>query len=469
MNPRGTVTAFYSYKGGTGRTMALANAAVLLAREGAGDVLMIDWDLEAPGLHRFFPEVEAEATGTPGVLELFEHAWGESEDEKLDADAFWQELGLHRIPTKTEERALHMIMAGDLGETYGSRVNHFDWRRLFDRWPELFLSFADHLASRYSHVLIDSRTGLSDSSGICTTLMPDQLVTVFTPNRQSLDGVIELSERATAYRGNSEDVRPLLVFPLASRVEMSEEELRQEWRYGGDSLVGYQPRFESLFKGAYDLPRCDLESYFDEIQVQHATSYAYGERVAVRDDHSDRLSLGRSYERFARVLLNGQTPWRFESELRPEASEEARERILARADETLRRHRRAAWRYHRFDLVVLGVATALVLASLVLGIVSLTGGTQYYLPFSGFLLLVAASSELLRRIGVRPRYVIHTRAANRLNRSIGLFESSAGPFTGTEGQITVLAEEIAEIEAEAEEALLEPVPVDRRRPPTRSD
>src|SRR5713101_9597969 len=54
----GTVITFYSYKGGTGRTMALANVACLLAQRqieshGKG-VLMVDWDLEAPGLHRFF-------------------------------------------------------------------------------------------------------------------------------------------------------------------------------------------------------------------------------------------------------------------------------------------------------------------------------------------------------------------------------------------------------------------------------
>ena len=55
---RGQIITFYSYKGGTGRSMALANIACILADEqklknGKG-VLMIDWDLEAPGLHRYF-------------------------------------------------------------------------------------------------------------------------------------------------------------------------------------------------------------------------------------------------------------------------------------------------------------------------------------------------------------------------------------------------------------------------------
>ena len=60
---RGQVTTFYSYKGGTGRTFVLANVAFLLASLGKR-VCVLDWDLEAPGLHRFFrpfledPELE---------------------------------------------------------------------------------------------------------------------------------------------------------------------------------------------------------------------------------------------------------------------------------------------------------------------------------------------------------------------------------------------------------------------------
>ena len=58
-SPHGEVITFYSYKGGTGRSMALANTACLLAGEGPAEwtgkrVLMVDWDLEAPGLHRYF-------------------------------------------------------------------------------------------------------------------------------------------------------------------------------------------------------------------------------------------------------------------------------------------------------------------------------------------------------------------------------------------------------------------------------
>ena len=53
----GEIITFYSFKGGTGRSMALANVAYLLAKKGtlnSKPQLIIDWDLEAPGLHRFF-------------------------------------------------------------------------------------------------------------------------------------------------------------------------------------------------------------------------------------------------------------------------------------------------------------------------------------------------------------------------------------------------------------------------------
>ena len=51
--PLGRIVTFYSYKGGTGRSMALANIAWILAG-GGKRVLVVDWDLEAPGLHRYF-------------------------------------------------------------------------------------------------------------------------------------------------------------------------------------------------------------------------------------------------------------------------------------------------------------------------------------------------------------------------------------------------------------------------------
>src|SRR5204863_6021010 len=69
--PLGRIITFYSYKGGTGRSMALANVAWILASRGKR-VLMVDWDLEAPGLHRYFHPFlqDKNLTASDGVIDL---------------------------------------------------------------------------------------------------------------------------------------------------------------------------------------------------------------------------------------------------------------------------------------------------------------------------------------------------------------------------------------------------------------
>src|SRR4051794_39127664 len=71
--PLGRIITFYSYKGGTGRSMALANVAWIMASAG-NRVLTIDWDLEAPGLHRYFhpflTDKELNGQESQGVIEM---------------------------------------------------------------------------------------------------------------------------------------------------------------------------------------------------------------------------------------------------------------------------------------------------------------------------------------------------------------------------------------------------------------
>src|SRR5262245_50700721 len=67
----GKIITFYSYKGGTGRSMILANVAWVLASVGKR-VLAVDWDLEAPGLHRYFHPflVDRDLIESDGVIDI---------------------------------------------------------------------------------------------------------------------------------------------------------------------------------------------------------------------------------------------------------------------------------------------------------------------------------------------------------------------------------------------------------------
>lgn len=340
---RGTVVTFYSYKGGTGRTMALANTACALAwaLPTQERVLMVDWDLEAPGLHRFFPpprrrfaQEPAHGLGLgsePGLLDLLEDlARALPEAEPADEDqaernarAALESLNLERYVGPTEYPQVQLLRAGsDADGKYSSRVNSFAWEALYRRAPTIYRLLAQALARRYRWVLVDSRTGVTDISGICTALLPDKLVVVFTPNRQSLSGVRELVARALKYRRDSDDGRALMVYPLPSRIEASLEEQRRDWRVGNAEagIVGFQPVFQELFRECYGLAQCDLTAYFDAVQIQQTPDCAYGEVISVRQDEGDRFSLARSYREFVKRVTAPTAPWEALTAAQPAAA-----------------------------------------------------------------------------------------------------------------------------------------------------
>ncbi|MET0264281.1 MAG: tetratricopeptide repeat protein [Duganella sp.] len=326
LSDSGEVVTFYSYKGGTGRTMALSNLAVLLARQqnSTSPVLMIDWDMEAPGLHHYFDLPDER----PGVLELFEACREQlrqrrrpamGEDTAL-AHEVLAAVGWEQYVSRVDQSSqLYLMRAGRFDDSYGERLGAMHWNALFDSCPALFRCFADNMSRHFRYVLVDSRTGRTDSAGICTTLLPRKLVVVFTPNRQSLEGVEALVSRATAYRSSNEDEqRPLLVYPLPSRIEMGDSTQRAQWRRGAPEhhIGGYQPIFERLLCTCYGLQHVSLDSYFDEVQLQQTRTFAYGEQLAVQmDQGGDRFSLTRTFEAFLDWLGPGYFPWQSAREI----------------------------------------------------------------------------------------------------------------------------------------------------------
>lgn len=359
----GQIITFYSYKGGTGRTMALANIACLLGQkrpdtnsEQLSRVLALDWDFEAPGLHRYFrpyltDTAEAGFDSIPGCLDLFS-VFDRQRNEFHASDfianrdralKILQGIDFNSYLLSTRIPGLQIMKAGFFDDGYGRRVSEFQWDRLFRETIGLFSGFAEYLRQNYDYILMDSRTGLSDTSGICTMLLPDKLVVVFTPNQQSLTGICDLAHKALSYRKASPDGRPMTIFPLPSRIEMARPTLLEAWRMGNSKaetslppdMVGYQPLFEKLFDEIYAQTDTHLKEYFDAVMLQHIPDYAYGEPIAVMLEETDsRLSLRSSYAAFAEYLIELQAPWESIVEVRLEReidkrSGEARAKISA--------------------------------------------------------------------------------------------------------------------------------------------
>jgi hypothetical protein len=302
---RGQIITFYSFKGGVGRSMALANVASILAQRGKR-VLALDFDFEAPGLHRYFlnePDIEPSLENprfTPerdqrGVIDLFrelrrrlrerlptDHApeapMGERTSREIVAKLLRSSAYKYRVNLRDPNKngtgaAIDFIAAGRFDRRYVERVRAFNWKRFYSDYAEVLPILAEELTRRYDYVLIDSRTGITDVGSLCTIVLPDKLVLVFTPNEQSLAGALDVGEQAIRVRGAS-----FPVFPLISRLEDSEMKEKRRW-------VGRaRERFETLFREACGMKTCDLESYFDKVRIHHHGYYGYGERISTEEE-----------------------------------------------------------------------------------------------------------------------------------------------------------------------------------------
>lgn len=317
----GRIITFYSYKGGTGRSMALANVAWILASTGSR-VLVVDWDFEAPGLHRYFRPFlpDPELAESPGLVDFFLHfseaarleartttaVTARTSDEAETNETTWfaarADLLRYSIPLDHEfpgNGALDFVGAGQQGPSYGSRVNSFAWGEFYEKLGGgTFLEAVKaRMREQYDYVLIDSRTGLSDTSGICTVQMPDELVVCFTLNRQSIFGAAAIANSVDAQRRLSNGAPGVRIWPVPTRVELHEKDrLEAARRSARDQFAPF----------LWHLPRKARSNYWSEIEVLYFPYYAYEEVLAtIADIQGPRTSLLDSMHRLTGQLTRG--------------------------------------------------------------------------------------------------------------------------------------------------------------------
>ena len=291
--PQGRIVTFYSYKGGTGRSMAMANVSWLLALSGY-KVLAIDWDLEAPGLHRYFrPFLEdAELAESNGVIDFvidFVKAASEQTEDETDPDWYKPYSNLLQYARELDydfpgEGRLDLIPAGRQDEGYAVRVNSFNWKHFWEKLNggKVLQEACAMFREEYDFVLIDSRTGVSDTAGICTLEMPDELVVGFTLNLQS---VIGASKTAASILGQrSMRNRPIRIFPVAMRVEPN------EFLKTGTMKDYAKPRFLPLLPP--EMGDEEREKYWGETDVPYIPFYAFEENLAYfRDEFASKKTV----------------------------------------------------------------------------------------------------------------------------------------------------------------------------------
>jgi len=300
---QGQIITFYSYKGGTGRTMALANVAWILASNGKR-VLSVDWDLESPGLHKFFHPFLDESTvsATPGVIEIINDYATAAVDPDARGDDWHLEFAqVERHAVSLDWRfpdggRLDFLSAGRQNRDYSAAVCSLDWDNFYDRLGggRFFRAMRDDMKENYDYVLIDSRTGLSDVADICTIELPDVLTICFTLSDQSIEGAANVARQIS---GRYRD-RNIRVLPVPMRIEDGEKEKLDV----GRALA--RMKFEGFPSGL--TPEVSA-LYWASVEVPYKPFYAFEETLATfGDDPGSPASLLSSFERITDSITAGE-------------------------------------------------------------------------------------------------------------------------------------------------------------------
>jgi MinD-like ATPase involved in chromosome partitioning or flagellar assembly len=275
------VATFYSFKGGVGRSTALAFVANRLATHGYR-IVMIDFDLEAPGLSFAHPVEEPEAT-TYGVLDYVYQRYLTPEENIPEIEDCIRQINtsargeLYLIPAGTyDEGYIHRLADLNIHAFYHSKENPIhqlleDVKKSLD--PDI--------------ILIDARTGFTEMGAIALFDQADLGIICFSPTKQSyagLEWVVKAANKQRKYNGIP-DLRFLLTpMPPVASIQQQEWLVQAaDWitKYWGippdvtvDELYYYVPynssitTLESLFE---EVPTAILESYLPVADVIRAS------------------------------------------------------------------------------------------------------------------------------------------------------------------------------------------------------
>jgi hypothetical protein len=287
--------------------MAIANIAWILAANG-NNVLVADWDLESPGLHRYFgPFLDAASfTHRGGVIDLIrEFEWAAKKlatNRESRRPIGWVEqyarVGTYAFSLDWKFAGggrIDVLSAGRQNHAYSASIQSLDWDIFYEHLNggEFLDALRADMKKKYDYTLIDSRPGVSDVAEICTVQLPDDLVVCFTLSEQSMAGAAQMA-RLVENRLGAREIR---VLPVPMRVDAPDSDQARAGR------IAAMSRFEGFPSGMDDAGRA---TYWSEMSIPYKAFYAYEEILATfADEPGAASSLLASYETVTRRLTLG--------------------------------------------------------------------------------------------------------------------------------------------------------------------
>lgn len=270
------ITTFFSFKGGVGRTTALAACAWQLASEGA-KVVVIDLDLEAPGAGALLG-----AQTERGIVDVLVDRLATNHVDLTDSYAPAAALG-------AEAGNVHVFPAGALNENYIEKLARLDYTQVTsnvaaDR-SQVEEALRDVLRKinavlSPTHIFLDARSGLHDLSAMSLLRLAHVDVLLARVSEQSFQG-FDLTIKTLLRRKGAEHLLPIVVHTMAegggTRAATEEQEEFRERVYRIFQDAYYGPRGRAFGLKDDSAPHSAVVILFKELLVR------FGSLAAIRD------------------------------------------------------------------------------------------------------------------------------------------------------------------------------------------
>jgi cellulose biosynthesis protein BcsQ len=281
------VVTFFSFKGGVGRTTALAATALTLARNGHR-VAIVDLDLEAPGLSTVFFKDNLVNFGVIDYLlekKIQNSNWSLRNDILRINDPLL--LG-------SSGEQIYLFTAGNVDNNYLEKLGRLDFQNLVDhQLPETFKGMLKELESAVrplDFILLDSRAGFHDIGGLALTDLSHAAVIFGRQSRQNWAGLTHVIRRLSRRLSEEREQLPVILvhaMALASLERRRNEELRA---FKGQAYTAFQ---ENYYYEGEDVPNPDdINEPFSPIILPLKDELQGDISLFIRDEsqeESDRL------------------------------------------------------------------------------------------------------------------------------------------------------------------------------------
>ncbi len=287
------IALFYSFKGGAGRSTALAASALQFAAAGER-VAVLDADLDAPGVGALLAGYDG-ATASCGITDYLLERRILGGEDRLSMEDYY-----HRYAAGPGARAedIFVFPAGDFDRRYLEKLARIDYGESPEGSRHPFVSLLEQIRRDLapSWILVDARAGLGDVSGFLTGGLCHFHVLLGTLAEASWRGLELILERlgGDRVRGGKAQAECLLVATMLPR---SDEKLFQTF------VRRFEDRARDVFSEHY---YADPQEEPDTLWTLDDMESSDAPHVPVVLPYEERLATFRDLSEIAEpILLRG--------------------------------------------------------------------------------------------------------------------------------------------------------------------